>query len=382
MTPVPAPAFLFLTMVRFFTALFLFLFVFVCGVFSVRAQTSETSYVVPDVIVNLAAGSVESARREALLKTRADAFYRLLHALTLKEDHSRLPQLASSDVRLFAEGVDVDEEGFTQDSYYAKMSWRYDKKLIRELLEHLNIPFVGGFVGRVVILPIYTQAGISILWDDSNPWLGAWRQLPVLSPFYSPYIPETGPSLPSSRDGRYFDSLARLAADQKAQRLVIAIAQPTFDKKGQMNLLNIEGGEYQFPSRLPPDYFSLFISRQPKESEEQMLTRAAEKTRDYLEQRWKERNLVRFDEEKIVGDIVIKVLYGGFADWVAIKKSLQQNAAIGNMKVATLSRDHAIVEASVATSIDNLQRQFAQQGLTLTYDDDQKTWLLRGNTSP
>ena len=366
-----------------------FLFRFVCVplvlasvLLPVRAYGADTSYVVPDVTVNLAAGNVESARREALLKTRADAFYRLLRALTLEEDHARLPQLASSDVRLFAEGVDVNEEGFTQDSYYAKMSWRYDKKLVRELLEHLNIPFVGSSVGRVVVLPIYTQAGISILWDDSNPWLRAWRQLPVLSPFYSPYIPESGPSLPSSREGHYFESLANLAENQKARRLVIAIAQPTFDKQGRINLLNIEGGEYQFPSRLPPDYFSLFISRKADETEEQMLVRGAEKARDYIEQRWKERNIVRFDEEKIVGAITIKVLYGGFADWVAIKKSLQQNAAIGNMKVATLSRDHAIVEASIATSMDNLQRQLAQQGLTLTYDDDQKTWLLQGQDTP
>ena len=336
----------------------------------------DTSYVVPDIEINITAGSIEATRREALLTTRQQGFERLLRALTLREDHPRLPQLASADVRLFAQGVDVNSERFTQDSYYALMSWRFDKKLVRELLQHLDIPFVGDDVGKVIILPIYSSAGVSLLWDDNNQWLQAWRVVPLVSPFYRHVIPDDAPLLSSETESDYYDDLKNLAQKRLAKRLVVAIATPTYNADKQLSLLTIDGGEYQFSARLPVDTFSLFVTRQRKESEDDVFLRAAEITQEFLEQRWKKRNLVRFDAEQIVGNIDIKVLYQGFADWIDVKKRLQSNPSLSKMDVATLSRDHAVVNVFVSAGIEDFQRQLARQGLSLDYADDEDTWIL------
>ncbi|MBC6497240.1 MAG: hypothetical protein GDA54_02835 [Alphaproteobacteria bacterium GM7ARS4] len=349
------------------------------------ALQEADAYVVPDVTIDIAAGSIASARQEALISTRTDAFRLLLTSLTLTEDHERLPEIAISDIRLFALGLDINEERFTQDNYFARMTWRFDKPLVQELLSQLSIPFVASDAGKVVILPLYRQAGISLLWDSANPWLQAWKHVPVTSPFYRHSVPENVPSelVGKEEATNPTEDLAALAHALEAQHLVVAILQPTLDTEGKINLLRIEVLEYHFSvKQLPPDHVSMFLSRKQGEHESAFFIRAAEKTHATLEERWKRLNLYAPGDDNVVGRIKVKVFYQGFADWIRMKERVEKNPVISRVNIVSLSRDYALLDAYVAASLPIFRRQLSSQGMELFFHQEDKLWLLFDSDYP
>ena len=46
------------------------------------------------------------------------------------------------------------------------------------VLRRGNVPFSETYARPLVVLPVYHEGDIAVLWDEPNPWLSAWRDLP------------------------------------------------------------------------------------------------------------------------------------------------------------------------------------------------------------
>jgi len=335
-------------------------------VFAVRAVAVDAR--AADELKAKSAGIAEAQRR---------ALRRLLERLTLRADYDRLPETDDRALAQMLRDYSVDNEKFGGGRYLATLTVRFKPAAVRALLRGADIPFAETASRPVLVLPVFRNAGSTILWDDPNPWFAAWSRLPRsdgLLPLIAPVGDLSDVSVISAEQAvrGEADRLADIARKYNAHGVLVAVA--TLRVNPGDGALSLEVSASRIGGANDETTTVRSFTAGAEEARDALLDRAAKTLADEAEEAWKRENLLARDVEQ---RIEILIPLGGLTDWLAIRKRLRAIAGVRRVDVTRLSIGRAEVALRYVGSATQLRLAMAQSNLTMTYAPAQATWTLR-----
>jgi hypothetical protein len=329
---------------------------------------------VAGVAVDVTADTAAQARERALAEGERVAFRRLLERLTLRSDHSRLPNPPRAEIGNYLQDFSVADEKTSPVRYLAKLTFRFKAEEIRRLLDQVGIPFAETMSKPVLVLPVYQSAGALLLWDDPNPWRSAWSQVTVREGLV-PLVLAAG----DLQDVAAIGAEQAAAADE-SRLAAIAGRYGTTD-----TVVAVATMGYQPQQSVP--YVRVFVSRHgptaPKgrteieiialagENTGRLLQRAATETTRLIEDGWKRENLLSLGRASVAA---VSVPIGSLADWLAVRKKLGEVSVVRRAEVILMSRAEVRLALHFIGEVDQLALALGQADLHLLREGD--LWVL------
>ena len=345
---------------------------------SARAQAPSV-FTVRNVAVDQTAATAAEAREAALLDGERKAFRQLLERLTPLAQHTKLPRATNQQVADLIENFEVQSERASAVRYIATYTFRFNPDGIRAMLRRANIPFSETYARPLVVLPIFHQGDVAVLWDEPNPWLAAWRTLPPtdgLQPLIVPLGDLSDIGMISADQAQRGDAerIAAIANKYSAGGAVLveAMIEQSGRMAAQIATTRFDGGGGD--QTLVESY-----TANADESVDALLARAAAQTASAIEEQWKSDVALQFGQE---ATLVTDVVFAALGDWVAVRDRLAETAMIRRTEVLNLSRNRAQLELHFIGSESGLRLALAQKDLVL--DRDNAGWQLslrRGGAS-
>jgi hypothetical protein len=320
------------------------------------------AYTARDVPIEATAADAAQAREQAIAAGQVSAFQAMLRGITDPADHGRLPQPSAGDVRSMVETYSLADERTTDTAYRARITVRYDGDAVRDLLQRYGIGHAASVSEPVVVVPVY-QSGpdaAPVLWEDTNPWLAAWRAAVgrnVLMPLEVP----TG----DLRDVTGITAQEALAADSDAigrllerygrPQVLVAHAVRTGPDTVALSL------NYGSPRAMARTAGTM-MQREPGETDSAFLTRAAAALATRMESDWRGATMV---STGTAHEVTALATLTGFGDWVAIRRALDRSPLVRSHVVRAMTRDRAQLTLTVLGDADRVGAALATQGLSL-----------------
>ena len=331
-------------------------------------------YAVHNMHVDFTADNATSAREQGLNDAQEKAFYKMLERLTLFKDMESLPVLTNEDILNLVQDFSVSNEKTSSVRYIADVDVQFDPQAIQTFFQEYQVPYVTSVAEKSVILPIFRSSSKDkpLLWKDTNLWAQALARASKTSdlvPFVVPLGDLDDMSVISEdnlSEEMSLNILPLLSRYQANQALIIELTvlkdenalkvyiRPFQNKKGFIEELGMTE-----PINAPMP---------------ELLKRAAERTVYLLEQAWREKNAVRFDNPT---NLFVRINIQNLAEWIAIRKQLDHIVLIKQYVVKALRKDQAEVEIFYAGELDAFQEALKKEGLFLSPIDENGNWLLR-----
>ncbi|MBO5997294.1 MAG: DUF2066 domain-containing protein [Alphaproteobacteria bacterium] len=331
-------------------------------------------YAIHNMHVDFTADNATSAREQGLNDAQEKAFYKMLERLTLFKDMESLPVLTNEDILNLVQDFSVSNEKTSSVRYIADVDVQFDPQAIQTFFQEYQVPYVTSVAEKSVILPIFRSSSKDkpLLWKDTNLWAQALARASKTSdlvPFVVPLGDLDDMSVISEdnlSEEMSLNILPLLSRYQANQALIIELTvlkdenalkvyiRPFQNKKGFIEELGMTE-----PINAPMP---------------ELLKRAAERTVYLLEQAWREKNAVRFDNPT---NLFVRINIQNLAEWIAIRKQLDHIVLIKQYVVKALRKDQAEVEIFYAGELDAFQEALKKEGLFLSPIDENGNWLLR-----
>src|SRR5260370_39111716 len=156
---------------------------------ALAASTADDIFTVPDIAVDATANSALAAREAARIDGQRRAFGVLIERLTLAADRGRVPRLSDQQLTELVRDFEVANERSSAVRYLAAYTFRFRAGDVRRLLADAGVPFAETVSKPVVVLAVLRRCESAPMWDDPNPWRGAWADRQVAAgpvPFLLP----------------------------------------------------------------------------------------------------------------------------------------------------------------------------------------------------
>jgi hypothetical protein len=346
------------------------------------AQPAGTSapqpFTVRDVNVDRAAATAAAARELALVEGQRAAFRRLFERLVPRSESRRLPNPVDSRLGDMVENYEVQSERTSAVRYIATLTYRFRPDAVRTLLRNAGIPFAETYAKPYLVLPVLRQSGLTLLWDDPNPWRAAWGRKPP-SDGLAPYVLPRGDladisTINAEQARRGEDSrLTAIATRYGAAGVLVADAELTTGDSGR-NVLQVtlsrSGGVIGDPMVVES------YAADPNEDTDALMQRAAVEITRGVDERWKNDQLLRFGQE---AKLTVAVDYNDVTEWVAIRQRLADLAVIRRSDIVSQTRREAVVDLVYVGDENQLRVVLAQRDLELapvSVADSGPSWRL------
>lgn len=348
----------------FFTLLFLL------NIFSARADM----YAVYDIHVDVTAKNATIAREQGLNDAQEKAFYKMLDRLTMYQDMEALPVLTSEDILNLVQDFSVSNEKTSSVRYIADVDVQFNPEAIQTFFQEYQVPYVTYAAERSIALPLYKEDETAqpLLWDDANLWAKILSDVSTTSdlvPFVVPIgdlddmasvneialnTPETlnfQPILSRYQSNGVFLIELTVLKNKNAVKVHIRPLQNEQDIIGELGLTE--------PMNAPLP---------------EVMKRAAQRAVYLLEQAWREKNAVRFDNPT---KLPVRINIQNLGEWIAFRKRLDKITLIKQYIVKALRRDQAEIEIFYAGSLPIFQDSLKKENLFLSELDNTGIYLLR-----
>lgn len=334
----------------------------------------EGAFVVSGISVDQTAASAAQAREAAVAEGQRKGLQLLFERLVPAAQQSRLPRLSNAQIADLVQSFEVENERVSSVRYIGTLRFRFRPDDIRSLLRDSGIAFSEQTSRPLVVLPIMWREGRAMLWEDGNTWRTAWGQtaraeglVPLIAPLGD--LADIGAITADQATKGEAAAVARIAQRYDAGGALIPVAQ--FDG-GEQAILNVSvtraiGGEVE---RL----FSETIVARPGEDTGQFLIRAAADTSRLVQERWSSAHVLQYDR---AGTLTALVPLATLGEWVRIRKTLGEIAAVRQTDLLRLGRNEALVEIHFVGDEKQLQSAMAQRDLMLLNATGEAAWELR-----
>ena len=334
-------------------------------------------YTISDIQVDERATDEVSAKTAGLAKGQREALQRLLERMTLRTDHGRLPQVTDDVVSQALRDFVVSDEKFGGGRYLATLTVRFKPEEVRNILRQNGIPFAEVQSRAHLLLPVYQDAGSTLLWDEPNPWFDAWlgRELPTgLVPLVLPLRDLSDISGISADQAVSGDEgrLQAMAEKYSAFGAVVAAVQPTEESGTGVPVLDVLMTTY-LPGE-PAWTVNTTVRGQEGEEPGALFQAAASELIVELEEAWKRDNLEQPGSEQ---QIRVVVPVSRLGEWLDIKRKMASIPSVKQLNVARLSVREAEVDLTFLGQQDQLRRALAQKDLDMSYAIDKDAWVVR-----
>src|SRR5581483_2235928 len=197
--------------------------------------------------------------------------------------------------------------------YIAQLTVRFDPNAVRRLLRNAGISFAETLSKPLVVVPVLSEGGRTLLWEETNAWRLAWNRV-NLDRGLVPLIVPPG----ETRDVSGMTVDQALAKDAGAVRTLaglydaggalIAVATPS-GPTVQLAVTEVRPG-------LPNQEFTL---SQGPEGGDDALTASARAISAAVQEAWRQRNSVMAGT---TGQVTALVPITALKDWLAVRDSL------------------------------------------------------------
>lgn len=349
-----------------------------CSAAAGRAAAESEIFTVKDVAVDATAATAAAARDQALADGENLALQRLFARLTLARDQGKLPKPSANDLTDLLAGFEVQEERNSPVRYIARLTYHFKPRAVEQLLRAAGVAFAETPSKPIVVLPLLRSGDALLLWDDPNPWRAAWNELPPadgLVPFSVPIgdVKDMADVTTGQATTGDAEKLRAIAARYGAGAALVAVAMPRRDVgtgRSDVDLaVNRYGGGLQQQIKVAR------VAGEPGESRDALLIRAAQAVESAVTERWKEDNLLRFDQAQ---QAMVSVPIRALDDWLKVQQRLREIATINRIELIYLSRGEARVALSFLGDPSQLKLALAQRDLTLSEEGGALVLRLAG----
>jgi hypothetical protein len=295
----------------------------------------------------------------------------LLERLTSPADHARLPKVSDAELVPLVAGFEVQTERTSAVRYLATLTYNFRPGPIRALLKNNGIAFAETGSRSVLLIPLFKSGGATLLWEDNNLWRRVWLDQPP-PPGLVPVTVPTGAvedlAALTTQQAETGAPAAFAALLQRYDAGEVMVAEATLDAKGVSVVVRRPGiAEPMVSEQLTPTA----VEGQPE-----LLRRAAVRTAQALEERWKREIMVsRTDANAEAGGLVVRVPLQSINDWLEARRRLEATGFVQSVSLKSLSRREAIVGLGFAGDPAQLKLVLAQRQLALEQGAD--GWVLR-----
>lgn len=337
-------------------------------------------FVVGGVSVDETAASAQAAREEALTTGQILATERLLARLTRKENHASLPPVDIETARSLVKSLQIENERTSDVRYLADLVVSFKPDAVRNYLGGANISFTEVRSRPVLVVPVLSNGGRYVLWDEPNPWRVAWRDHPESSglvPIVSPIgdlNDLTGLSAEQAVDADV-EALGEATARYGAGSALVAVATIDGRNPGTLSIEVTATRVGRF------DNAPLLISLQGEggETQESFLRRSVGAVISALDEDWKLSNTVSFGE---AGRMLVAVPISGLSSWIETRRRLAGVPSVSDVFINALTASSAEIEIDYRGDVQQLVRALDRFDLILEPVGVENTGSLGQTVNP
>jgi len=328
-----------------------------------QSDRDGTPFVARGVPIEATAASAAQAREAAIAEGQVKAFRVMLERITDPTDHGRLPQPAANQIRAMVDTYSLADERTTDTTYKAAITVRYDSDAVRRLLQGQGIGHASGAAQPVLVLPVYQSTAQTPpqLWEDTNPWLMAWRRQDagnVLMPLEVPTGDLADVTTVSPAEALEPDSAAleRLLERYDRSQVLVAHAIRTGPDTLAVAL------NYGSP-RAMAQGGQRTVSKTQGESDEAFLIRVATEMAGRMEGDWRSATMVQTGAARTATALV---RLAGFDDWMRIRKALERSPLIREVVIQAMTRSQVQLRLTALGDAARVADALRAEGLSLT----------------
>ena len=331
----------------------------------------NTLYTVRDVAVDVTAESVSQAKEQALAQGKARAFDFLMDRLTASDQRNRIPALTPEQVLPLIRDFSLRDEKQSPVRYRAKLTVRFAQVRILSLLRQSGVSVTETVSQPALLLPVWSQGGRLLLWEDENRWRDAWLAIDLGGALVPLVIPPGD-----------LEDLTRLNAEgavggaegiwslaEKYGARDVLVSRLLTDQKGAVVQLGLRRFERSSPEAAREQIIAPDFNRD-KAGDLESLARALN---NRIQEDWIMANRVTGTSQQ---QISVLVPITGLADWVAMKGKIDRTSAIKRSSLTALKRGEARLTLFFPGTIAQLSRALAQESAVLR-PQESGFWTLR-----
>jgi hypothetical protein len=334
------------------------------------ARSMDDIFVAVNVPVDVTAATVTDARDRGLVQGRVNGLRKVLERLVAKQDMARVPTLTSNQVIDMVRDFSIASERSSAVRYIAELTVRFDPNAVRRLLRNAGIAFAETLSKPLVVVPVLSDGGRNLLWEETNAWRLAWNRISLDRGLVPLIVPPGEPKdiaaiTVDQALAKDVSAVSNLAGVYDAGGALIAIATPS----GPAVQLAVTEVRLGLPSQ---DYT---LSQGP-EAGDDALTASARAVDAAVQDAWRSRNSV---VAGTTGQVTALVPITALKDWLAVRDSLSNVSLIERVDLQAITRDRAQVTLYFAGAQDQLRVALTQRDLTLAQQGG--VWIISRSTA-
>lgn len=326
-------------------------------------------FTIEGIKVDVTADSAVSARAQALPKAQKKAFQQLLRRLLSPDQVNMLAMPDEGGVNTdfissMVKDFEITEEQRSDVRYIGTFTYRFKGEAVREFLKSQGMAYTDVSSKPVLILPFYQMGETPVLWHDDNPWLAAWKRVPLyqgLVPIAVPIgdasdVSDIGDEQALTYDP---DRLTNMMNRYHAGQTVIALAIPQ-ENREQLTVMTYRVGQQgpEFMKKITAGTGDI-----GPESDMNIFDLAVQKTSQSFLDEWKTKTTVNPMEQN---SLTVRVKFSSLKEWVETQKSLNNVQILQNVDLMELTPGHATLTLKFQGSERRLRLALSQKDMTLT----------------
>ena len=329
------------------------------------------------VTVDATADNVAKARDMARLDGARRALAMVVQNLAGGSDKTKPLKLSDNDVTDMVASFEVANEKMSAVRYTADYTYHFKPADVAKAMQTAGIAFNNTGISAasggkpIVVLPVYQDGGMAVLWDDPNPWRDAWAQrAPSTSgvPLVVPLGDVSDLAAVDADKARTGDAtaLAAMAKKEGADDVLVLVAvKRDGDKPG----LDVTVRRYHLGQFVDVHFDS--VDAKPGEADADLFKRTVDAIAADIDSGWKN---AKGDLSGPVASLTVVAPISGLDDWIQLRDMLSAAPAVRKIDVKALSRQEATIEIQYVGTPDQLKANLASMKLDLEGGDP--TWRL------
>ncbi len=349
-------------------------------------------YTVEGVEVDVTAKNAVMAREKAMEEAQVKAYQVLAERLLGPEELKTFQMPDPLTVSSLVQDLEVTSEQLSRVRYKGIFTVRFRPNAMKSQMASQGRAYSDEIKKPILVLPFYQVVAQTVLWSDGNPWMNAWRNLPIDKSMMQPTVVPLGDANDvaqvSDDDVMGYDpmQMQAMATRYNADDVVLLLAANETAPTGQRLAVTI----YKHGFNGPEQVQKVTFDRLPNETDPALFTRAAMKIKSMLRADWKANAAYSPNNpyptqvpaaqpeprlaapipytRQTLGPSTTYPVYARFTsvqEWVRLKAALDRTPGVQGVLVKALKPRESLIDVRFAGNINQMQSSLQGNGILM-----------------